>query len=513
MQDRQELLDEKDRREGLKSLFYFGKFVLGYDLEVDPHKEICDFVQDVEGNPKELLLLPRGIFKTTIVSQIYPVWLAVKDPNVRILLDSEVLKNSERNLRVVKETLAYNQRLRDLYGVLANAGDGNLNELTIRTRTNRKLKEPTFGTSSVDTVDVGPHWDFIICDDLHSEHNSKTKAQIDNVYEHWRLLFSLLDPKKFMRMVGTRWADLDVYGRIKEEHPSFTVMERKAEQNEKLENAPGNCYFPQRFPHEVLMEIKAEQGIDMYAAQYLNDPLPQGESQSFKRTYFRYGEHRDCPLYLAVDPAIGESRDSDNTSLVLGGLSASNDLFIDNYTFGRFNPFQTIELVFGYIDKLGPRLRAVGFETNAFQKMLKFAFDVEMRKRGKFIKVIELRHSKSKSERILSLQPRYAAGAVYHKLWMKGGQLEEELLRFPRGRRDDVADAEASILEMVSPHSKGYAASQSKRIKAEKDRDFMKNLQRNQFRSLDDRIKYHQELNRRSKQTARYVHPQLGDMI
>ena len=72
-----------------------------------------------------------------------------------------------------------------------------------------------------------------------------------------------------------------------------------------------------------------------------------------------------------------------------------------------------------------------------------------MRKRNKFVKVIELRHTKSKADRVLKLQPRYENGAVYHKAWMKDGELEEELVRFPKGRRDDVCDAASMLLEII----------------------------------------------------------------
>jgi len=133
----------------------------------------------------------------------------------------------------------------------------------------------------------------------------------------------------------------------------------------------------------------------------------------------------------------------------VGGLSKNNDLFIESYIYGRWHPYEALNKIFRIYDAYKSRIKAIGIEVTAFQKMFKFAFDVEMRKRNKFIRVVELKHTKSKIDRILSLQPRYQAGAVYHKLNMRNGELEEELIRFPKGRRDDVADAAASLLEII----------------------------------------------------------------
>ena len=191
----------------------------------------------------------------------------------------------------------------------------------------------------------------------------------------------------------------------------------------------------------------------MFSAQYQNDPMPQGETASFNGRNFKYGVAPSIPLYITVDPSISDSVDSDYFAIAVGGLGSSNNLYIEDYVYGRFRPHDAIIKIFSLYDKYSPRIKGIGIEINAFQKMFKFAFEIEMKKRNKWIKIYELRHSKSKAERILALQPRYESGAVYHAPWMKGGELEEELLKFPRGRRDDVIDAAASLLEIVRPHS------------------------------------------------------------
>lgn len=453
--EKDQWLDEKDKREGRRSLYYFGKYILGFDLEENPHREVCDFVQNA--GPLALALLPRGSYKTTIVSHIYPVWRLIDNPNIRILLDSVILRNSERNLDVIKNILEQNERLKYLFGDHYNSKKWTQSAITSKLRTMYRLKDPTIGTSSVENMEIGSHWDLIIPDDLHNEHNTKNRDQIDKVYEHLKLSFSLLEPGGMMRMVGTRWADLDLYGRIIERHKNWQVMERWAIHPDKLQMLKDKdsviedkyLFFPGRLNKAALFDILDMEGSEMFSAQYQNDPMPAGESARFKKSWFKYGEDKDIPLYMTVDPSIGATPDSDFFAIVIGGINRNNDLFIENYIYGRWQPFEAIDKMFLMFDKYRDRLRAIGIEVNAFQRMLKFAFDVEMKKRGKFITIIELRHNKAKEDRILSLNPRYEAGAVYHREWMRDHEMEEELIKFPKGRRDDLIDAEAALLEII----------------------------------------------------------------
>lgn len=49
----------------------------------------------------------------------------------------------------------------------------------------------------------------------------------------------------------------------------------------------------------------------------------------------------------------------------------------------------------------------------------------------------------------MALQPRFEAGMV--KIRRSMTELEDELLRFPRGRHDDLIDALSYCLGMISP--------------------------------------------------------------
>lgn len=86
----------------------------------------------------------------------------------------------------------------------------------------------------------------------------------------------------------------------------------------------------------------------------------------------------------------------------------------------------------------------------AYQKSLQYALVDEMRRRNIYLPIVELKASRSKEERIEGLIPRYANGSIYHLTQCPyREELEEELMRFPRGKHDDVIDALAYGLQIA----------------------------------------------------------------
>lgn len=164
--------------QGLEDLEYFCHNVLGYD-DIDPevHGELIKRLTN--GSRKKLILLPRGSFKSSISTICWPIWSFLKNPDIRILIDSEVLENSQKFVNQIKTHLG-NPEFKVTYGNLLDGRERlTAREFTVSSRENRKLKEPTVYATGIGTVNVGMHYDLIIADDLHSEKNVGTKEQID----------------------------------------------------------------------------------------------------------------------------------------------------------------------------------------------------------------------------------------------------------------------------------------------------------------------------------------------
>lgn len=474
--EKEALLVEVTRRKALKDLFFFSKEILGYDLEEVPHRELCEFI----GSPvrRKLVLLPRGTYKTSVISQSYPVWRICQDPNQRILLDSEVIENSWNNLRVISDHLSKTQGLLSIFGQ-HKSRRWTQDYIVTAKRTNLKLRDPTVATTSLASIlQSGPHYTLIIADDLHSEKNSTAKADIAQVYQRFRSYHALLEPDGEIIIVGTRWADRDLYSIILEDHRDFSSMIRSAYLPD------GKLYFPSRLNTEYLDSQKSLMGISLFNSQYCNDPLPSQEIASFRKEWFRYSEDMEPErIYVCCDAAIStESKRSDFSSISAGGITKRNEFILADYARGKWQPYELIQKILSMADKHRNKVMAgggIGIETNVFQRLLKFELEREMKRTGRFYRIIELNHRVQKLDRVLSLQGLYSSGNAYHRPWMKGGDLEEELLWFPRGRHDDLADAAASVLEICKPYSQNFKQNLS-----------MEALKEAASKELDELVKY-----------------------
>ena len=76
------------------SLYLTAKFLLGYK-DINPYTH-GDMIHALESNVlRKLLVMPRGSLKTSLGSVAYAIWSLNKEPNLRIMLDSELYSNSK----------------------------------------------------------------------------------------------------------------------------------------------------------------------------------------------------------------------------------------------------------------------------------------------------------------------------------------------------------------------------------------------------------------------------------
>jgi len=160
---------------------------------------------------RKLIVMPRGSFKSSVGTIAYSIWLLIRDPNVRILIDSEVYKNSKNFLREIKNIIKsekFKQVFGDWEGAIWTEG-----EIVVSKRT-KNLKEGSIVCGGVETVKVGAHFDVIIHDDMNSGNNSETVEMQEKVLRHYRMNFAILDPGGIMVVTGTRYCVLDIIGTV-----------------------------------------------------------------------------------------------------------------------------------------------------------------------------------------------------------------------------------------------------------------------------------------------------------
>lgn len=194
----------------LSDFFLFAKHGLGYkDLEWDVHGET---VKTLESQAKKkLIVMPRGSFKSTLGSVSYPIWRLLRDPNLTILLDSELYTNSKNLLREIKGHLS-SSRFVEIFGNLSGS-KWDEGEIILANRT-RNRKEASITVGGIGTTKVGQHYDLIIGDDYNSASNSDSPEKCQKVIDHFKYNLNILNPNGEYLLIGTRYAELDVIGYV-----------------------------------------------------------------------------------------------------------------------------------------------------------------------------------------------------------------------------------------------------------------------------------------------------------
>ena len=285
---RAEDLYEELRDRALRSLYFFTKVVLGYkDLNESLHLNFCNQVQEDISHKKRGYLMPRGHFKSTIISKSYPLWRTAANPELRTLIVGESDKVGTKNMNDIKWHLQNNQLLQWLFPELIPI-DINRTKWTdseILLPRAQSFDESTITMIGVGAKTTGFHYDLIIYDDVIGEKASKSEAEMDSVKEWFDYAPGLLnDPANGEEiLIGTRWkhGTGDLYGHIQAKLSladiggdlrtgDFTWYVRSAIEND----AP---IFPERFSLDTLESIRRREGEYKFNCQYMNNPThPEG---------------------------------------------------------------------------------------------------------------------------------------------------------------------------------------------------------------------------------------------
>lgn len=444
------------------NLYAHSRLLLGYTRMVEkPHKELCEFLQD-GSHRKKLILMPRGMFKTSLCSIAYPTWKLNRDPNQRILNVSEVYTKAARILRETKGHYNPDTKMTALFGNRISSDVWKEEEILLEGRT-RNMKEGSITAAGLDNLGAGPHYDTIIVDDPQSNLNTGTKDQLDKVWEQFSLMLSLLEPDGELIVVMTRWHKSDIAGRIlRDQKADWQVFFRTAYEA-GVDGLPTETPLCESvLSNRFLRETRRAQGPYLFSGQYLNNPVPTDEAKfmpGWIRTYKKKPEL--LRVTMTVDPASRTRKGSDYTVMLIQGMDIKRNRYVLDIIRDRMSPNQTIETLFAMLDKWKPV--RVGFEAVGFQETYRQFIEEERRRRGYTIPIEEM-HPKAfrKEDRIQRLIPFYENSLI---MWPencfhtnKNGEVvdniaafRDEFESFPNGEHDDILDAQAYQMDLEAP--------------------------------------------------------------
>lgn len=333
-----------------RSLYFLAKAVLRNDkLTLRTHKPVCDFIQD-PSIQKGLILLPRGVFKTTIGTEAYSIWRLINDPNDTILIANQVARHAERMLTHIEEHLGGSNTLMNwLFPEMIYPGSRhkpwNQLEMTVPNRSEFR------SSPSIMTIGVGARAesihvycqlndDLVGIEDMFSELNM---AAALTWHDYEQSLF--VDPRTGVeRMYGTRWPGSDIYKPIIDSG-EYKVFWRPAKND--LDDCPemehNELLFPEKYNDEDLRKARDKNYL-MYQANIQNREVHPG-SLEFKKSQLNYFNLIETPegpacktdngkiyyckdgdILLTIDPAgSGDEEMNDRAEIKNQRMKLSNN--------------------------------------------------------------------------------------------------------------------------------------------------------------------------------------------
>ena len=454
---------------GKRSLYFLARGILGKDyMQKHVHMDFCDFLEAplVDGKKDKLVVLPRSFLKSTTGCIAYPLWEAIKNPNIRILIVCNIIDNAMNHLRQIKSIVESNETFRRSYPeIIPNIKKVRWSDHSVELKRDIAYGEGTFEAAGLGQNIVSRHYDMIIMDDILTgtkdsvtrDELAPSQLEIERAIGWYKLAVSLLDTPSEGRMLyqGTRWALHDVIDYILNEDRTFAtyIQNIYKKENGKTVNF-GVPIYPERFNQKALDDIKNKQGSYIFASQYLLDPLP-AERMVFKPDYIQY--YRALPsvpywIYTYVDPAISSKKKACYTAIVTIARTFDNKIYVMEVIREKgLSISQLSEKIFSVQKRLHPRL--IGIESIAYQEAIGKHLREQMRAQDFFFNIRDDTPTRDepKDARIRGMEPRFESHSVWIKEHMNG--LETELLEFQgveNSRYVDAIDALAGAIKISS---------------------------------------------------------------
>lgn len=394
-----------------------------------------------------VILEPRGHAKTTWANTIFLSHLVSRHPNLRVGLISNTAKQANAFSRAVRFTLEANEYQHEVFGNLAGRHKWNDVEWIQKDSALIGTKDVTMYSTGAGGAIISKRFDVILCDDILDEENTANPEQREKLETwFWKTLKPCLTPGGVIIVIGTRWAEGDLYQKLIEEKkwPSLVRGAIYYEPEDKEQKKP-KALWPELWPLDKLEAERRDMGSAMFACSYLNDISGLMAGNIFRRDWFRYfdaseiaGKH--LVWKMGVDLASSEKQLADYTARVVIGEDTERNIYIWSVVRDKIETGHKGFIGAGY--DAFPLISKIVVESNQFQ--------------GAFVKdllattpwpIVGRKAEVDKVTRARSVAARYESGKIFHHRSLQGSDFEVELLQFPKGH-DDMIDALGHAMEV-----------------------------------------------------------------
>lgn len=445
------------RRRAKSDLFFLSYGVLGYDL-LSPklHGHLCRWLERTRQVQYRILLLPRGHYKSTVLSITNSIQMALPNdagievhpwslgPNLKLLLAHENRESASRFLYEISEAFLRKPLMLALFPeCIPDRRRQRINKWELELPRDIHSKEPTFDTIGAGGAAQGRHYNRLVLDDLIGEAARDSDTVMQTTLNWFDNATSLLTRPRLdgFDLIGTRWSYKDVYSHMIEvygvDHSQSII---RCMDNEEIEEGIAAAYlraaeengqpiFPEEFPQEFLDRLKKNPKV--YAAQYANNPLESGLTEfdpGWLKEYNKRGGHlyvfdppegtRRVSIFeldrvILCDPSMGERNESDESGLLVTGTDWRGNIYVLECIKERLRPPELMDKLFGLYFSWSPRV--VSIEDVVFSGVFAYWFDEKCREMGVTPSIYRYKPGgrRSKKARILGMANYFADGRVY----------------------------------------------------------------------------------------------------
>ena len=494
------------RRKALDDLYWFNDVVLGYGdlvpMRPKTHLAMCRFAERKTGEPAlddapvQLILVPREVGKTSLITRGRTIQRICKDPNRSIMLGNEKEGNASKFLSSIQGEFESNTFLRALFPEVIpldfNKVRWSATEMDLQRTTRRQ--EPTIFVTGVGGTVTGMHPDEIVCDDLISleaMRNAKVGARqiLEQVNDWIHTLWALLNKNASdfgITFIGTHWWHDDCYDHVLQhfgngENPRPFLLRLKGFDDGTAQTIEcqrvgdvavlirsiiedGQSIFPEKYSLEQLAKMRMADPV-LFAANYMNRPsdeltaeLKESWLQHFEwvdtdrvRFLDQLAKERvvalgDLDRIILMDPGgfakLGKQSRGDRmrpammlTGSTQDGLHLCLRAFSDKDTY-----LNLIRIAIQWCRQYG--VRKIAVEQTAQQIVFVDKLREELAKAGVMVSIQTVTpRNQDKDQRILDMEPFFQQRRVYIGTSPEFLEFRHQFSQFPRSARRDLLDA------------------------------------------------------------------------
>ena len=446
-------------------VFFPDRFKFPFSPKI--HDRMFEILDNVSFQ-KTLILAPRGCGKTSVVQ------LGYSSRNVLFQLANYIIPVSCSEMQALnqteslKEELLINLMIKKLFGENLKGNTGQFSKHQWVTSTGVCIMPRGTGQQIRGLLYRNDRPDLLILDDIEDPERVKSEEYRLEV-KKW--LYQNAIPAVDLKVGNT--SRVNAIGTVQHEDSVFVEIIEEFEKHMKEGRKPDwavaqlsicdedfKSNWPEAFPDEWVTEqlrlARERRMMDSFAREYMSLPV-SGEGNFSKDCFLWYDEPLKKPVetVLLIDPAKTVKAESAETAIVVVGVDTEDQtLYVREVLHGRLHPDEVIDHAFNIATRW--KARTIAFEVTGLNEFITYPIKNEMFRRGLSFNLVELKARGKKEDRIAALLPFYRQGLIKHARSGGVGDLEIQLMSYPRSRRWDIMDAFSYIVELLESGSRYF---------------------------------------------------------